>query len=65
MNTDSKVLSLILPILDLTCFGCFREDLVLVWFSLVWLSMVKFGLRQHPSEASVNVSSGSDYFWLF
>ena len=26
--------------------------------------MVKFGLRQHPSEASVNVSSGSDYFWL-
>ena len=27
--------------------------------------MVKFGLRQHPSEASVNVSSTSDYFWMF
>ena len=26
--------------------------------------MVWFGLRQHPSEASVKVSSGSDLFWL-
>ena len=27
--------------------------------------MVRFGLRQHPSEASVKVSSRSDSFWLF
>jgi len=27
-----------------TCFGCFREDLVLVWFGLLWLDleMIKY-----------------------
>ena len=47
------------------CVGSFREDLVLIWFGMVWLSMIRFGLRQHPSEASVKVSSRSDLFWLF
>ena len=49
----------------------------MAWFGLVWLGMVRFSvglfwlcmirfdLRQHPSEASVNVSSRSDYFWMF
>ena len=27
-----------------TCFGCFREDLVLVWYGMVWFGMVRFGL---------------------
>ena len=42
-------------------FGC-------VWFefeSLVWFCMVWFGLRQHPSEASVKVSSRSDLVWRY
>ena len=38
----------------------FREDLVLVWFG-----MVRFGLRQHPSEAFVKFSSRSNLFWMF
>ena len=46
------------------CVGSFREDLVLIWFGMVWLSMIRFGLRQHPSEASVKVSSKSNFFWL-
>ena len=29
---------------DLTSFGCFREDLVLVWYGMVWFGMVWFGL---------------------
>ncbi len=32
----------------------------MVWFFMVW-----FGLRQHPSEASVKVSSRSDLVWRF
>ena len=58
-------------------FGCSRENLISVWFGLFWLGkiqcwfelvrlgMVRFGLRQHPSEASVNISSRSNLFWLF
>ena len=30
------------------------------WYGLVW-----FCLRQHPSEASVKISSRFDLFWLF
>ena len=37
----------------------------MVWISMVWIGMVWFDLRQHPSEASVKVSSRSDFFWLF
>ena len=44
----------------MTWFGGFREGLVLIWFV-----MVRFGSREHPSEASVKVSSRSDLFWLF
>ena len=29
---------------DLTCFGCFREDLKLVWFGLIWYGLVWYGL---------------------
>ena len=32
----------------------------MVWFFMVW-----FGLRQHPSEASVKVSSRSALVWWF
>ena len=32
---------------------------------MVWFGMVRFGLRQHPSEASAKVSSRSNLFWLF
>ena len=28
---------------------CFGEDLELFWFPLVWIGMVRFDLRQHPS----------------
>ena len=52
-----------------------RFSVGLVWYSMVWYSMVWFGwvwfgwvwsgLRQHPSEASVKVSSRSDLFWQF
>ena len=38
---------------------------ILCWFELVRLGMVRFGLRQHPSEESVKVSSRSNLFWLF
>ena len=91
---------------DPTCFGCFREDLNLVWYGMVWYGLVWFettsiwrfcesfikirlvlavlemiyswfgmvwyglvwydlvwsDLRQHPSEASVKVSSRSALF---
>ena len=29
---------------DLICFGCFREDIQLVWIGKVWYGMVWFGL---------------------
>ena len=53
----------------------FREDLELLRFAMVWIGMVLIGmvwigmvyfdLRQRPSEASVNVSSRFDLYWLF
>ena len=46
---------------DPSCFGCFRED----WNSFVWIGMIRFGLRQHPSETSVKVSSKTDLFCCF
>ena len=42
-----------------------RFCLELAWFAVVWIGMVWFDLRQHPSEASVKVSSRSDLFLLF
>ena len=47
---------------DPTYFGCSGENLISVWFGLFWLGMVRFGLKQHPSEASVKVSSRSNLF---
>ena len=43
---------------------------MLVWYGLVWFGLVGYGsvrsgLRQHPFEASVKVSSRFDLFWLF
>ena len=32
---------------------------------MVWLSIVRVGFRQHPSEVSVKVSSRSDLVWRF
>ena len=49
---------------DPTCFGCFREDLQLVQFGMFWFGMVWYGLRQHPSKATLKISSKSDLFWL-
>ena len=34
----------------------------MVWYGLVWLSMVRISFRQHPSEAFVKVSLRSDFF---
>ena len=50
---------------DLTIFGCFSEGLVLVWFVMALHGLVRFGLRQNQSEASVKVLSRSDLFWQF
>ena len=37
----------------------------MIWYGLVWLSMVRISFRQHPSEASVKVSLRSDFFGCF
>ena len=34
----------------------------MVWFGMVWYGMVWFDLRQHPSKATVKVSSKSNLF---
>ena len=49
---------------DLSFFGCFKEDLVLVWYGLVWRSIVRVGFRQHPSEVSVKFSLRSIFFFF-
>ena len=36
---DSKNVSYVDVELVKTCFGCFREDLELVWFAMVWIGI--------------------------
>ena len=55
-----QLLTLWLGVYDLTLSYLWNKFMSLWQHGMVWLC-----LRQHPSEASVKISSRSDLFWLF